>query len=211
MRFYFTKTPIIIKGLFTRYIWCFLTSKREIYLTFDDGPIPEVTEFVLSQLKKFNVTATFFCIGENIQKYPSIFRKIITYGHGVGNHTYHHLNGWKTSTDDYIKNVIKTELLMKKNEKNTRLFRPPYGKIKRSQASILLKRNYKIIMWDIISADFDTKTSKEQCVENVLRKVKKGSIIVFHDSEKAKEKLYHALPIVLESLTNKGYKFKSID
>ena len=211
MRFYLTKTPLMIKQLFARYTWCFSTSKREIYLTFDDGPIPEVTEFVLNQLKKFNATATFFCIGENIQKHPTIFKEIIAHGHSVGNHTFHHLNGWKTSTEEYIDNVIKTELLMRKNEKITRLFRPPYGKIKRSQASILLKKNYKIIMWSIISADFDKKTSKEQCVENVIKKVKNGSVIVFHDSIKARDNLYHTLPIVLENLTNKGYKFKGID
>ncbi|SEB97123.1 Peptidoglycan/xylan/chitin deacetylase, PgdA/CDA1 family [Tenacibaculum sp. MAR_2009_124] len=212
MRFYFIKTPRIIKILFSRYTWCFSSRKNEIYLTFDDGPIPEVTKFVLNELEKHKAKATFFCIGDNIRKYPFIFEKIIKNGHSVGNHTFNHLNGWKTPSESYLKNTLKTEALIHKTQgkKNIKLFRPPYGKIKHSQASQLLKKGYKIIMWDVLSADFDKTTTKEQCAQNVLQKVKNGSIIVFHDSIKAKEKLYYALPIVLAELSKKGYSFKGI-
>ncbi|CAM1367540.1 polysaccharide deacetylase family protein [Tenacibaculum xiamenense] len=208
MRFYLIKTPRIIKKIFSRYTWCFSSNNPEVYLTFDDGPIPEVTEFVLEQLKKHNAKATFFCIGDNIQKHPSIFKEIIGNGHSIGNHTFNHLNGWKTTSKDYITNTLKTEELINKfHSKNTKLFRPPYGKIKHSQTSLLLKKGYKVIMWDVLSADFDARTTKEQCAQNVLKKTKNGSIIVFHDSIKAREKLYYALPIVLEKLSKKGYSF----
>ncbi len=211
MRFYLIKTPRIIKKLFSRYTWCFSSNKPEVYLTFDDGPIPEVTEFVLNELKKHQAKATFFCIGDNIRKHPSIFKELLKNGHSIGNHTFNHLNGWKTKSNDYLSNILQTETLIHKfHNKSAKLFRPPYGKIKRSQADLLLKKGYKIIMWDILSADFDVHASKEQCARNVLQKVKNGSIIVFHDSIKAKEKLYYALPIVLENLSNKGYKFKGI-
>lgn len=216
MRFYFTKTPRILKLLFSRYTWCFASNKKEIYLTFDDGPIPEVTEFVLSQLKKHNAKATFFCIGDNIKKHPTIFHQIINDGHSVGNHTFNHLNGWKTNNASYIENTELCENIIlnqfKKPEKLkvVKLFRPPYGKLKKSQSIQLIKKRYKIIMWDVLSADFDTSITKEKCLKNVLKNTKNGSIIVFHDSIKASEKLYYTLPKVLEEFTKKGYRFKAI-
>ncbi|CAM1372017.1 putative peptidoglycan N-acetylglucosamine deacetylase, CE4 family [Tenacibaculum litoreum] len=208
MRLYFIKTPRILKRLFTKYTWSFFSDRKEIYLTFDDGPIPEVTEFVLNQLNKFNAKATFFCIGDNVRKHPAVFSRIINEGHSVGNHTFNHLNGWKSSNTAYIENTSKCENLLP--HQKTKLFRPPYGKIKRKQAKQLLANGYKIIMWDVLSADFDSTITKEKCLQNVLRNVENGSIIVFHDSIKASDKLYYALPKVLKEFSFQGYKFKAI-
>ncbi|UTD15594.1 polysaccharide deacetylase family protein [Tenacibaculum mesophilum] len=208
MRFYFIKTPRILKRLFAKYTWSFFSTQKEIFLTFDDGPIPKVTEFVLDQLHQFNAKATFFCIGDNIQKHPTVFSRIINEGHSVGNHTFNHLNGWKNSNTAYINNINKCENLL--SYQKTKLFRPPYGKIKRKQAKQLLANGYKIIMWDVLSADFDPTITKEKCLQNVLRNVENGSIIVFHDSIKASDKLYYALPKVLEEFSLQGYKFKAI-
>ncbi len=208
MRLYFIKTPRILKQLFAKYTWSFFTNKKEIYLTFDDGPIPQVTEFVLDQLHNFNAKATFFCIGDNIRKHPAVFSRIVNEGHSVGNHTFNHLNGWKSSNTAYIENTSKCESLLP-NQK-TKLFRPPYGKIKRKQAKQLLASDYKIIMWDVLSADFDSSITKEKCLQNVLENAQNGSIIVFHDSIKASDKLYYALPKVLKEFSQRGYDFKAI-
>lgn len=208
MGLYFIKTPRILKRLFAKYTWSFFTNKKEIYLTFDDGPIPEVTEFVLDQLHNFNAKATFFCIGDNIRKHPAVFSRIVNEGHSVGNHTFNHLNGWKSSNTAYIENTSKCESLLP--DQKTKLFRPPYGKIKRKQAKQLLASDYKIIMWDVLSADFDSSVTKEKCLQNVLENVQNGSIIVFHDSIKASDKLYYALPKVLKEFSQRGYDFKAI-
>lgn len=199
------KTHWIIKKLFSNYVWEIPNNKNKVYLTFDDGPTPEITEWTLNQLREYNAKATFFCIGDNIRKYPDIFQKVINEGHSIGNHTFNHLNGWKTSTLDYIENVklYETEHC-KLNTEHCKLFRPPYGKIKPSQSKILRKLGYKIIMWDVISYDFDATISKEKCLENVLKNVKSGSIIVFHDSKKAFSNLEYVLPRTLEYLKEKG-------
>lgn len=216
MRLYFIKTPGILKKIFSKYTWCFSSINKEIYLTFDDGPIPEVTEFVLGELQKYNAKATFFCIGDNIKKHPAVFSRIVKEGHSVGNHTFNHLNGWKTMNEDYIKNaelceeVINNEVLKIKGFKRIKLFRPPYGKIKGKQAKELLKKGYKIVMWDVLSADFDTSITKEKCLSNVVDTTEKGSVVVFHDSIKASSRLYYALPKFLEEYTKKGYEFKAI-
>jgi len=209
MRFYFIKTPRILKHLFAKYTWSFFSDRKEIFLTFDDGPIPEVTEFVLDQLQQFNAKATFFCIGDNIRKHPAVFSRIVNEGHSVGNHTFNHLNGWKSSDTAYIENTSKCESLLPRQK--TKLFRPPYGKIKRKQAKQLLASGYKIIMWDVLSADFDPTITKKECLKNVLNNTKNGSIIVFHDSIKASEKLYYALPKVLREFSERGYEFKVIN
>ena len=208
MRLYFIKTPRILKQLFAKYTWSFSSNKKAIYLTFDDGPIPEVTEFVLDQLQQFNAKATFFCIGDNIRKHPSVFSRIISEGHSVGNHTFNHLNGWKSNNATYYENIDKCENLL--SNKKTKLFRPPYGKIKNSQAKQLIANGYKIIMWDVLSADFDITISKEKCLQNVLNNTQNGSIVVFHDSIKASDKLYYTLPILLQEFSEKGYEFKVI-
>lgn len=202
------KTSKLIKLLFPNYIWSIPNANKTIYLTFDDGPIPEVTEWVLTLLKAENIKATFFCIGDNISKHPLIFKRIIEEGHQIGNHTFNHLNGWKTKTENYISNFEKCEDSIETNiEKSSKIFRPPYGKIKPSQSLILRKLGYKIIMWDVLSYDFDQQISKEKCLENVIQNTQSGSIIVFHDSLKAYHNLSYALPEAIKALKKKGFTF----
>lgn len=214
MKFYWIKTNLLIKKMFSNYVWDIPNTENKIYLTFDDGPTPEITDWVLEQLKKFDAKATFFCIGNNIEKYPEIFEKVIANDHSIGNHTFDHVNGWKTSTDAYIKNSNHWSVVSGQNcQLNTehcKLFRPPYGKIKTSQSKKLLQLGYKIIMWDVLSADFDSKVSKEKCLENVKNNVTAGSIIVFHDSVKAFSNLEYTLPRALQYWTAKGFEFESI-
>lgn len=206
--------PRFIQRLYPERIWAFSRSSNSVFLTFDDGPIPEVTPWVLDELKKHGAKATFFCIGENVQKHPEIFRRIIAEGHSVGNHTFNHLKGTKTETLEYIENVEKAERLMRNSEfriQNSQLlFRPPYGKITSKQARILQEKGYKIVMWDIISFDFDANISKEKCLQNVLKYMKPGSVIVFHDSLKAEKNLRYVLPKVLEIIGEKKYSFLKI-
>ena len=213
MKKYLTKTPSIIQQIFKNYTWHFSLAKKEIYLTFDDGPTPKITKFVINELQKHNAKATFFCIGKNIENHPKIFREIISEGHSVGNHTQNHFNGWKTEKANYINNVLQVEktiefLNLKAFKPN--LFRPPYGKIKRKQARKLRDLGYRIIMWDVLSADFDTSITKEKCLENVIKNTTNGSVVVFHDSIKAFEKLKYTLPKVLEYYSEKGFTFKAI-
>ncbi|OCB76909.1 polysaccharide deacetylase family protein [Flavobacterium crassostreae] len=216
MDFYWVKTTAIIRKLFTNYIWFLPNNRKKVYLTFDDGPIPEVTEWVLSELKKHHAKASFFCLGKNIAAYPTIFKKIIHSGHTVANHTYNHPNGWKSSTNDYLQNVMDCQKTIQQQHANCisnglQLFRPPYGKIKPSQTKELKKRGYKIIMWDVLSGDFDTKISKEKCLENAIQNIESGSIIVFHDSLKAYKNLQYTLPRVLEYLDKNQFSCAKID
>lgn len=194
---------------FSSYVWRFSSKKKEIYLTFDDGPTPEITNFVISELKKYKAKATFFCIGKNIVNHPEIYQQITTDNHAIGNHTHNHFNGWKTSTNKYLNNIQQAEEVIQQSNK-PKLFRPPYGKITSSQAKNLQRKGYKIIMWDVLSADFDTRISKEESLQNVLKNTSNGSIIVFHDSVKASEKLRYVLPKVLEEFSKKGFEFKKI-
>lgn len=211
MNSFWIKTHWSVKKIFSNYIWDVSNTDKKVYLTFDDGPIPEVTEWVLSELKKHNAKATFFCIGDNVKKHPEVLKKVFADGHSVGNHTFNHLNGWKTATGDYIENSILCEKVLDDfDSKSKKLFRPPYGKIKPSQSKVLRKLGYKIIMWDVISYDFDTTISKEQCLENVLKNVKTGSIIVFHDSKKAFANLEYVLPRTLQFLKEKGFIFEKL-
>ncbi|MDA9087302.1 polysaccharide deacetylase family protein [Polaribacter sp.] len=213
MKFYIPKTPSCMMRFFSKYTWRFSRDVKEIYLTFDDGPTPEVTQFVLDELKKYNAKATFFCIGKNILNHPDVFKKIKNSKHTIGNHTHNHLNGWATKKKDYIDNFLQCEPIISKTlDESTKpkLFRPPYGKIKKSQATSILKKDYRIIMWDVLSADFDVSTSKEACLRNVLNNTKNGSIVVFHDSVKASEKLKFVLPKVLKEFSEKGFVFKAI-
>lgn len=211
--FYWIKTNRFIKKIVSNYVWDIPNADHKIYLTFDDGPIPEITEWVLQELEKYNAKATFFCIGDNIRKYPEIFEKVIAGGHSIGNHTFNHLNGWKTSCDDYLENSFLFEeqaLQSKIYNQKSKIFRPPYGKIKISQAKKLRQQGYKIIMWDILSADYDCNISQEKCLENVVKNIAPGSIIVFHDSLKAFPRLKFALPKALEILNKRGYLFEAI-
>ncbi len=206
------KTNQLTKIVFRKYVWSIPNNQKKVFLTFDDGPTPEITEWVLTELKKHDAKATFFCIGDNIRKYPTIFQQIISENHSIGNHTFSHLKGWKTSTEDYIKNAKLYETQQYKlSTENCKLFRPPYGKIKLSQSKKLRKMGYKIIMWDVISFDFDQTISREKCLENVLKNVESGSIIVFHDSKKAWKNLEYVLPKTLEFLKEKGFTCEKID
>ena len=196
----------LMRKTYSSALWRVRTEEKKIFLTFDAGPIPEVTPWVLSVLEKYSAKATFFCIGDNISKHPDIFQQIISEGHIIGNHTYNHLNGWKTKTKEYLGNVELCQLTIKPE---TKMFRPPYGKMKRSQYTALIPQ-YNIIMWDVLSGDFDQTISEEKCLRNVLNKTRRGSIIVFHDSLKAKKNLYYTLPKVLEHFTREGFVFESL-
>lgn len=206
MNFSWVKTNRFIKTIFPNYVWEVPNHENKVYLTFDDGPTPEITEWTLAQLKLYNAKATFFCIGDNVLKFPEIFQKVVNESHSIGNHTFNHLNGWKTNTEEYISNakLYETEHCTLTTE-HCNLFRPPYGKIKPSQSKILRKQGYKIIMWDVISYDFDASITPEKCLENVLKNVQSGSIIVFHDSKKAFQNLEFVLPRTLQFLKEKGY------
>jgi len=210
MHKYFIKTPWIAKKFFSSYVWSLPPDENAVYLTFDDGPHPTITPWVLDQLKEYSAKASFFCIGNNVEKNPDVYRRIIDEDHVIGNHTFHHLNGWKTDDKKYIDDISKASELIKSN-----LFRPPYGRIKNSQAkkinNALQASDSKIIMWDVLSGDFDSSFSPEQCLSNVLENVSPGSIIVFHDSEKAFLNLKYALPRVLQSLKEEGFVFKRIE
>lgn len=212
MKFYWIKTNQIIKKIFRHYLWEIATThEKAVYLTFDDGPAPEITDWTLNVLNQFDAKATFFCIGENIQKNPAIFQKILDAKHSIGNHTFNHLNGWKTTTHDYIENIEICHNEIKKHHHPTKLlFRPPYGKITSKQANILRSKGYKIIMWDVLSADFDQSISPEQCLKNVLQHVTNGSIVIFHDSLKASKNLQYVLPKVLQYLKAQDYQFKKL-
>lgn len=209
---FWVKTNYLVKKIFPNYVWDIPNNENKVYLTFDDGPTPEITEWTLDQLKKHDAKATFFCIGNNIDKYPEIFTKVTSEGHSIGNHTFKHLKGWKTETEEYIENVLKcNESICKLNTEYGKLFRPPYGKIKPAQSKILRKQGYKIIMWDIISFDFDENISKDKCLENVLKNVESGSVIVFHDSVKAEQHLKYVLPKTLEFLKQNGFMCSRIE
>lgn len=200
------KTPSFINSLFPDLIWNIKTSKKEIFLTFDDGPIEEVTPFVLEELKKAKAKATFFCIGDNIRKHPHVYNELIEDGHLAANHTYNHLSGWKMSNEKYFGNIDKCEKLL--NQEN-KIFRPPYGRIKGSQIKYL-KDSYKIIMWDVLSGDFDKNLNPQKCLNSCIQKTNAGSIIVFHDSIKAFPILKYVLPRYIEHFSNLGFKFEVI-
>ena len=217
MRHYLVKTPRIVQRFFHNYSWRIKTSKKEIYLTFDDGPVPDFTPWVLKTLDEFGAKATFFCVGENIQKHPSIYKDILEAGHAVGNHTFNHLVGWKTPTQKYVKNILKAEAYIHggaakaASKKGPKLFRPPHGRIRPVQARILRKKGYRIVMWDVLSGDFDQRLSKEECLEMTLKSIQNGSIVVFHDSDKSFRNLDYVLPRILKHFKEEGYTFKSLN
>ncbi len=205
--FYFVKSPFWLKKIYPDLFWEIPTQEKKIFLTFDDGPHPIITMQVLDLLKAYNAKATFFCIGNNVVKYPEVYKRIIDEGHAVGNHTFNHLNGWKTPDELYLNDINKAMEYIDSN-----LYRPPYGRISRFQIQQLLKPKYqmKMIMWSVLSGDFDRDISTEKCLKNVLLSTREGSIIVFHDSEKAAEKMLYALPKVLEQFSKKGFAFEKI-
>lgn len=204
MRFY--KTSNILKWTYSSLVWKKKTDDKVIYLTFDDGPIPDVTEFVLDTLSAHNAKATFFCVGDNLVKYPELASRIIREGHKIGNHTQHHLNGWKTDNDRYYQDVdLCHQQVLKYNE--TKLFRPPHGKIKRQQVKAL-KGNYDIVMWDVLSWDFDPKQTAEECLNKTIHYTDNGSIVLFHDSLKTDKKIRKVLPSYLTHFLQLGFRFE---
>jgi peptidoglycan-N-acetylglucosamine deacetylase len=206
--FYLIRPPWWLKKLYSSLIWRMSAGKEKIlYLTFDDGPHPTATPFALAELQKHGAKATFFCIGKNVQECPQIYARVLMEGHRVGNHTQNHLNGWKTDDKKYLDNIREAAQLI-----DTNLFRPPYGRISAFQSSLLRNKpyNFNIIMWDVLSADFDTRISGKQCLKNVIRYARPGSVVVFHDSEKAFDRMKEALPAVLEHFGGQGYRFESI-
>ena len=205
--FYFVKTPGWVEKVYTKRIWKIATEQDELFLTFDDGPHPDHTVFVLDELKRYNAKATFFCIGKNVVDHPDVYRRIIEEGHAVGNHTQNHLNGWKTNDAVYLENIRTAQKYIDSN-----LFRPPYGRISGFQVEQLLQPGYKLktIMWSVLSGDFDLRNTPEQCLGNVILNSKRGDIIVFHDSEKSQERMRFALPRVLKYFSSKGFQFSKI-
>ena len=205
--FYFVKSPFWLKRIYSDLIWEIPTQEKKLFLTFDDGPHPVITMQVLDLLKAYKAKATFFCIGNNVVKYPEVYKRIIDEGHAVGNHTFNHLNGWETPDELYLNDIKKAMYYIDSN-----LFRPPYGRISRFQIQQLLKPKYqmKLIMWSVLSGDFDPNISAEKCLNNVSLSTIAGSIIVFHDSEKAAEKMLYALPKVLAQFSKKGFAFEKI-
>ncbi len=228
---FWVKTNRFVKWIFPNYVWDIPNNENKVFLTFDDGPTPEITEWTLEQLKKYDAKATFLCIGNNIEKHPEIFQKVIDEGHAIGNHTFDHLKGWETNTDKYVEDVslcqsqilnptrVEDERSGAKSHSNDseqakqipNLFRPPYGKIKPSQSRALRKLGYKIIMWDVLSYDFEQTITPEKCLDNVLKNTVSGSIIVFHDSLKAEQNLRYVLPKTLAFLKEKGFVCAKIE
>ncbi len=204
---YFITTPWWLRKFFPGCVWDIKTKEKIIYLTFDDGPHPGITPFVLCELKKYNAKATFFCIGDNVKKFPKVYQQVIDEGHAIGNHTMHHINGWRNTDDDYLKDIATAGNLISSN-----LFRPPYGRIKNSQLRKLKTENppLKTIMWSVLAGDWVATLSPEKCFRQIKNKIFPGCIVVFHDSEKAQEKMAYALPKLLKHFTTMGYTFNKI-
>ena len=227
---YLVNTPWWLRAIYPQLIWRMPNQEKIIYLSFDDGPHATATPFVLDTLAQYNAKASFFCIGKNVLEHPKIYERILQEGHSVGNHTQHHANGWKVSKDAYFSEIDEAGKLIHSN-----LFRPPYGRIKRSQIKQLIQSSnsllsnaqsfdahssnvhpskiqqaYKIIMWSVLSGDFDTQLSAVACTNNVLNNTGPGSIVVFHDSTKAWDRMSVALPKVLEHFSAKGYRFEAL-
>lgn len=206
--FYIATTPWWLRLFFpSKLTWRIPTKEKILYLTFDDGPNALATPFVLDELKKYHAKATFFCIGNNVQQEPELYKRLFAEGHRVGNHTHDHLNGFHTKDEVWLNNVKEAAKWI-----DSDLFRPPYGKIKPFQAKVLKESNppFRIIMWSVISADFDTNNSPQKCFGFVKNNAKPGSIIVFHDSEKAFPNLRYALPETLKYFAERGYRFEVI-
>lgn len=201
------------KVLYPELTWSRYTHEKKIYLTFDDGPIPELTEWVLEVLKEYDAKATFFCVGDNVRKHPNIFAKVIDDGHQVGNHTFNHLVGWKTPLKTYLENTQQCQYMLKnvydEASQSKPLFRPPHGRITKPQIRSLLQC-YEIVMWDVLSGDFSPHLSKQKCLNKTINYTKSGSVVVFHDNVKAAQNLKYVLPRYLKHFKEKGYSFEKL-
>ena len=198
--------PFWLRLLYPRRTWSYKEIEKTLYLSFDDGPHPVITPKVLELLRHFNAKATFFCLGKNVSSPPEIFERIKADGHSIGNHSYHHVNGWKASNASYLEDVMHANELIK-----SPLYRPPYGRLKFSQASLLRKMGYQLIMWTLLSADYDQRLSKEDCYQRIWKHLHPGAIVLFHDSEKAADNMLYALERLLKEASKVGYQFKAIE
>ena len=198
--------PFFYRLLFSRSLWRIrVPLQKTVYLTFDDGPIPEVTPWVLDLLDQYSIKATFFCVGDNVRKYPDVYRQLLERGHKTGNHTFHHIQGWKNKTSFLLENTAKAAELI-----NSPLFRPPHGHIRVPQNHAIRKAGYSVVMWDVVTRDYSRFLTPEQVLQNVKKYTRDGSIIVFHDSLKAEKNMKYALPRAIEWLLNEGYTFALI-
>ena len=195
----------LLHVLFPDFTWKIPTKMKKLFLTFDDGPHPVITSKVLNILDEYNAKATFFCVGENVKEHPEIYKEILLKGHQTGNHTYNHLKGWNTATKSYIESIQRCKQLV-----NSDLFRPPHGRITYKQVKALKKEGYRIIMWSVLTKDYNKTSNKDRLLKRAISKTRSGSIIVFHDNEKAEENLFYLLPKFLDHFTGKGYSFELI-
>ena len=202
--YYTIHPPYILRLLYRKVTWKSY-GEKVIYLTFDDGPHPTLTPHIINLLDQYHAKGTFFCIGENVMKYPEVYASIISNGHKVGNHTHRHLNGWKTLKKRYLEDIRKASELI-----DSKLFRPPYGRITPAQLRAVKRKGMQPVMWSVLSGDFDKKLSPQKCAQNVIKNAGPGSVIVFHDSDKASERMLYALPKVLEHFSALGYRFEGL-
>lgn len=202
------KTPRFLKKLFPQLTWQMFEQEKTIYLTFDDGPVPEVTPWVLNLLKKYQAQATFFCIGDNVFKHPELYKQILAEQHVIGNHTFNHLKGWQTASEDYLENTLKCQKAL---NIETKWFRPPYGKITPKQIKTLKNEGYQIVMWDVLSYDFEEKLNTDLALKKIIKYTQSNSIVVFHDSLKAFDNLKKMLPPYLDYFSKKGYVFRGLN
>jgi peptidoglycan-N-acetylglucosamine deacetylase len=198
------RPPALLRNIYRGALWRMDRDEKIIYLTFDDGPVPGVTPAALSVLKEHDVRATFFCVGDNVRKHPEIFQQLLAEGHAVGNHTFHHTDGWNTATRPYLREVQQCAEVVRSN-----LFRPPYGRMRPPQLKAI-RRKYTVVLWDVLTYDFDRERSGEECLELALDYARPGSIVVFHDSEKAKERMLYALPRFIEAMKREGFAFGTL-
>jgi len=199
------RAPKLYRKLYQGSHWRFNSDKKVVYLTFDDGPIPEITPWVLDLLDEYNIKATFFCVGDNVRKYPEIYQNVQERGHKIGNHTFHHIQGLKTDTQSYLEDVQEARQLI-----DSKLFRPPYGHMRFSQFHAL-QEQYKVIMWDVVTRDYSRLMTAGEVFEVVKKYTRNGSIIVFHDSLKSGDRMKESLPKSIEWLLEQGYSFQLIE
>jgi len=199
------KIPRIVEKFYSERVWRIDTLYKELFLTFDDGPHPTITPAVLAMLRKYDAKATFFCIGDRVKRYPEVYNQILAEGHAVGNHTQHHLNGWKLSDEAYLKDVKEADLYI-----DSTLFRPPYGRIRKVQSKKIIAEGKKIVMWSVLSGDYSNKLSPEDVVKRVSIPFEKGFIYLFHDLEKAEKNMFFALGKLLEDARQQGFSMKKI-
>lgn len=209
---YFFKTPALFKYLYPNAIWHGDRGKKQIFLTFDDGPVPGITDYVLDVLSEYKVKATFFCVGENVTKHPSTFERLVREGHAVGNHTYNHLDGWRVNLQVYLDNInhCRDSIINHGYSSDYFLFRPPYGKIKMGLSNRIVN-NFKIIMWDVLTYDFSPNISAERCLKESIKHTRNGSIVLFHDSRKTIHKLKIVIPKYIAYFLDRNYEFCRID